>query len=471
MSWHKGLWPLASDPYAVQIAAMERGADKYKFGYFMEQGLAKTAVDFACFLYDLQNDLVDAHVVIAPSYLKSGWEDEAAKWKVGVPVFTWPDRVSEEYVAKRKPFIFVLDAENVLYTGGRYLRDLIASGIRLSVTLDECSFIKNMNGTVSKATRELCSPVEVRRGLCGTPMTQNVLDWYPQLRFLGEINGWNPYQFRNRFAVMSGFKGKQVKGVRNEEELHTILDRCSFRALKRDWWKDMPEKIPLLREFEMVPKQRDAYRTMLNDFYYEVAEDDAVFANQVIHMKLKLQQISRGFLLDKDNDRVVEIFAKPNENPAIKVTKQIIEDTPGKLIIATHYRHSTDLLEEQLQKYGVVVMRGGMTKDEIKDVKLRFNEDRAIKVIIGLDAVIARGHTLLGTVDDRCSTTVFFENSYNKEIRDQLEDRNHRWGQDRAVNYIDLFCCQEDKAVLLALQAKQDLIEAVTNAVRAYPKL
>lgn len=469
MTWHSGLWPLDSVPYAVQIAAMERGADKYKFGYFMEQGLAKTAVDLACFLYDLANDLVDAHAVIAPGYLQSGWEDEAALWKVGVPVVTWPNRVPEEWIKSRKPHIFVLNSESVLYEGGRYLASLFASNCRYSVTLDESSFIKNLNGPVSKKTRELCGPIDVRRELCGTPMSQSVMDWYPQLRFLGQIEGWNPYQFRNRFAVMGGFKGKVVKGVRNEEELHQILDACSFRALKKDWWADMPEKIPLLREFEMTKKQKAAYNVMLHDFFYEVGEDDAVFANQVMHMKVKLQQISRGFLLDKDNDRVVELFTEPKDNPALKCLKNVIEDTPGKLIVATHYRHSTNMLEEHLAKYGVVVLRGKMSKDDIKEVKLQFNQNPAIKVIVGLDSVMARGHTLLGTAEDRCSTTVFFENSYNKETRDQLEDRNHRWGQDRAVNYIDMFCCAEDKAVLVALQKKQELIDAIVNAVRAYP--
>lgn len=464
------MWPLASKPYAVQTAAMLAGADMAKYGYFMEQGLAKTAVDFAVFLYRLQCDLVDAHVVIAPGYLKSGWEDEAAKWKVGIPVITWPDRLTEDQC--KKPFIFVINSESMLTSGGQYLYALLTkSGLRISVSLDESSFIKNFSGAISKKTREICGQTTYRGLLCGTPMTQNVMDWYPQLRFLGQINGWNPYQFRNRFAVMGGYMGKVVKGVRNEEELHAILDSCSFRALKKDWWADMPEKIympPL--GFEMTPKQAKAYQTMLNDFYYEVKEDDGVFANQVVHMKLKLQQISRGFIIDKDNDRVIELMPL-KDNPAIKTTKKWIENSPGKVLIAAHYTYSVNMLEEALKDYGFVVMRGGMDKHEMKDLKDRFNEDRSVKGMIGMDAVMARGHTLLGTEDMRCSNTLFFENSYNLEIRSQLEDRNHRWGQDRAVGYYDLFCCSEDKACVVSQQTKQGLVEAIVNAVRRFPKV
>lgn len=474
---------------AVQIEALNKREGKNNFGFFLEQGLGKTGLDLACFAHDLANEKVDAHIVTAPNYLKSGWEDGVAEWGLDVPVLMWPSQATksqqsafvrgvEEVTKKKKPHLIVLNSEATISSGGNFIYDQIReSGLRYSATLDESSFIKGFNKPISKRTREIFTPCEIHRELCGTPMPQNVMDWYAQLRFLRELNGWNPYQFRNKFAVMGGYMGKVVKGVRDEAELHEILNRCSFRALKKDWWEDMPEKMympPL--EFEMLPKQWKAYQEMLTDFYYEVKgdaalhEEDAIFANQVIHMKLKLQQISRGFIMDKDNDRVIELMP-PKDNPALKVTKQWLEGTTGKVLIAAHYNYSVNMLEAALKDYGFLVMRGGMSTPEMKALKDQFNNDRSIKGMIGMDAVMARGHTLLGTEDMRCNNTLFFENSYNKEVRDQLEDRNHRWGQDRGVGYWDLFCCPEDKACVLALQQKQNLIDAVVNAVRSFPKV
>lgn len=466
MAWQPHMWGLSRAPYAVQSEAMTRSHGKRKFGFFLEQGLGKSAVDFAKFMEELDSGVVDAHIIVAPNYLKSGWRAEAADTGFPYPIITWPKVVTLEQA--KKPHVFVTNSEGMLSSGGAYLEELLQSkDRRYSVTLDESSFIKNYSGKVSKTTRQICYHATTKRQLCGTPATQSVMDWYPQLRFLGEVEGWNPIQFRNHFAKMGGFMGKKVTGYYNEPELHEILNRCSFRAMKKDWWDDMPEKIynpPL--EFEMTKKQAKAYDVMLNDFYYEVAEDDGVFANQVIHMKLKLQQISRGFIIDRDNDRILETVPL-KDNQAVKVTKQWVENTPGKVLIAVHFKPSLALMEEAFKDDGFLVMRGGMDEDEMGALKAQFNGDRTIKGMIGMDAVMARGHTLLGTEDMRCSNTLFFENSYNLETRSQLEDRNHRFGQDRAVGYYDLFCGQEDRNVVLALQQKQDMVEAIVNAVRA----
>lgn len=474
MTWAPHMWPFAKvhpvngmpSPAGVQAAAMTFCADKPKTGVWLEQGLGKSVIDLAMFASDLQHDRVDAHCIIAPNYLKSNWDDEANLWRVGVPLITWPTQVHSSQI--KKPHIFVINYEAAQQSGGDYLEGLLKKN-RYSMTLDESTAIKNFKGITTLAVRRLAAECSIRRSLTGTPMPQNVMDLWSQLRFLGQINGVNPYQFRNQFAVMGGYMGKQIKGVRNEEELQKILDRCVFRALKRDWWKDMPEKIYVPIEMEMTKKQRAAYQSMLDDFYYEVCQDDAIYADQVIHMKIKLQQISRGFILDKDNDRVVELMP-PKENPAVRVVKAAIEDTPGKVIVAAHHVYSVEMLTEQLKGFGVVTMRGGMQTEEVAAVKRQFNEDPNTKVIVGMDSVMFRGHTLIGTEKDRCATTIFFENSYRREVRDQLEDRNHRFGQDRGVRYLDLFCSREDRAIVDAIQNKRNLEEAIVNAVRAFPR-
>lgn len=454
-------------PYKVQIEALKRGADMDHFGYWLEQGLGKTTVDLANVMHDLYNGKIDAHIVVTPSYLLSGWEAEAKEIGFPLTVTTWPQQIMN--YGKGGNYVYIMNQEAILQSGGRYLDELFDTKMNISMSIDDAA-VKKFSGVTSKRIRELGQRAVKTRDLCGTPMSQNVMDVYPRLRFLRKLNGVNPYQFRNRFAVMGGYMGKQVKGIQNEAELNELLSGVVFRALKQDWWDDMPEKIYLPpREVEMVKNQVIAYKSMLQEFvvYVSKREDDAVFAAQVMHMKQKLQQISRGFVMDSDNDRVVELV-QPSKNPAIKATKNIIENTPGKIIVATHYTYSTNVLAQELRDYGVVVLRGGMSKDEIAAAKEAFNNDPAIRVLVGIDRVTARGHTLLGSKgNDRCSTTLFYENSYDLEVRSQLEDRNHRFGQDRAVTYIDLFCSREDRVVVTALQKKQDLVNAIINAVKS----
>lgn len=472
--WSPKAWPFPNKhpinqmdaPDALQTAALTFGADRDNVGYWFEQGLAKTVTDLANFMYDVHMDAVDGGIVTVPPYLKGNWRDEAALWGFPYPVVVWPDRIPTA-VAKR-PHLFIINYEAYHQSGGEYLEEIIGQR-RYSMTLDECSGIKNFNGVLSKTVRQISYGCTIHRALSGTPMTQNVMDLYAQLRFLRELNGVNPYQFRNHFAIMGGFKGKQIKGVKNEEELHKLLDRCVFRALKRDWWKDAPEKIYEQREIGMSPKQLAQYKSMLGEFFVQVARDEAVFANQVIHMKRKLLQISRGFIIDTDNSRTLELVP-PKENPALKVLKETLDTIPGKTIIFCNHTYSIDMLERELKDRGLVAMRGGMP-DATKDaIKAQFNNDKETRIMLMM-LNMAKGHTLIGNAEDRCTTSIYWENDYNLENRIQSEDRNHRRGQDKNVLYLDFFCSPEDKVINEALQYKTNLVEAIVNAVRRYPKL
>lgn len=465
-SKHVAGWLLKRPPFAVQVEAMRRADDdcRDRYGFWMEQGLGKTGSDYNSYLRALHADKVDAHVVVAPNYLLSGWEDEAREWGIETPIVTWPDRVPPKITCQ--PHTFIINHEALLYNGGKYLEELLDER-RYLLAIDESSAFKKYNGAWTKRMMALVQRAAMVRELTGTPMSHNVMDLWSQLRMIGALHGVNPFVFRNRFAVMGGYMGKVVTGIKNEDELHRIINEVAFRALKSDWWDDMPEKLypPPLR-FEMSKRQSDAYRTMMDDFYVQVRDDDAIFADQVTHMQMKLQQIARGFVIDKEGDRIIELV-EPKNNPAVKVTRQFIENASGKVLVFAFHEYSCRVLFEQLRDMGCVVLRGGLTKDEIASRKRRFNEDRAIKVCVGQTMVTMRGHTLLGTEDARCHTSMFYENIYALEPRKQLEDRNHRWGQDHAVLYQDISCSKQDDRIIAALQHRQEIVRAVVDAVRS----
>lgn len=467
-------WFLKAEPYEVQNQAFNRGRDHFKWGHFLEQGLGKTAVCLADFLYFLELEVIDCLIVVAPNYLKSGWEAEAQLWEVGYPVYIWPKHIPIKDLRfhNDKPFILVINTEALLHAGGNYLIELMAKR-KCMMAVDESSCIKNPNSQISKRVVALGYDAPVHRALSGTPMSQNVMDLWPQLRFCGAINGMNPYQFRNRFATTGGFKGKMITGSRNEEELREILASCSWRALKSEWL-DLPDKIyPAPLEFEMNKAQKDAYGSMLSEFFVEIdkydqgIENEFVFANFVVHQLAKLTQISRGYV---KNDDIEEELVAPKDNPAIRVVKQALEHTQGKTLIFAHSKYSVRTLYEELTREGHTVscLRGGLTTDEVRERKRFFNEDPECRIMVLQDTVGAKGHTLLGQAGaDRCSTTIFYENTYSLETRLQAEDRNHRIGQDTGVVYLDLVGSSMDTKCISALKAKQSIVDAVVNYAKS----
>jgi hypothetical protein len=467
-------WPFPKiRPYEAQQVAFLKGRDLPKFGHYLEQGIGKTLVTFADFYDHVARDLVDCMVVVLPSYLLGNWQTEAEEYGITTPVITWPDVPTDKQL--RQPFTLVINTEACLdgRRGGEYIRKLIRDMRgRVLLAVDESVCIANWGSTISKQIIAIGYLTPYHRALSGLPTPENGMQWYSQLRFLGQLDGMMPKQFRNRYCTLGGYMGKQVQQELNEEhreELEAIIDRCSIRLMKEDWL-DLPPKIwhpPI--EFEMEGKQLEAFKSMLLEFYVECSAGD-VMAEQVIHQLQKLQQIARGYVL---SDGEAYDLVEPKKNPALRVLRQQLETIRGKSLIFTHHQHATRTVFEMLDGIGYecVVLRGGLSKDEIKERKHEFNNNPKIRGLVGQSTVTKRGHTLLGTQGaNRCSTSIFYENTYSRDTRSQLEDRNHRHGQDADhVSYIDI--CERvkgspTKKALISLAKKQNFIATTLDAMR-----
>jgi hypothetical protein len=143
-------------------------------------------------------------------------------------------------------------------------------------------------------------------------------------------------------------------------------------------------------------------------------------------------------------------------------------EVAGKAIIVYTHRYTFGILKEALQEYNPAWITGGMTPEGVDEQKRRFNDDSNCRVILVQERAGKYGHTLLGQRGpNRCSTTIFFENSYSLDDRSQVEDRNHRRGQDaNSVNYIDLCGTSMDRNVIRALQRKESIFKAVFAHIR-----
>jgi hypothetical protein len=459
-AWHLS-HPKILRPYEVQLEALRRSNGKKKFGYWLEQGLGKTAL----FL----NDYVDRYTefdtvfVICPNSFKLDWGLAPGQWGLGFSASVWPTdvfRVGRTSV----PHFNILNFEAVRGRGYDVVRDYLDK--RPCVLLvDESSAIKNFKSDTARAVMDLAKRAEVVRLLNGTPLVQNVLDLFPQLKCLGELDKMNPYAFRNRFAMLGGYMGKKVIGVRNEDELHEIQERCSFRALKKDW-SDLPPKIQVPLRLEMTKNQKRHYREMYEDFYTMVQEKE-FDASIVLHQMDKLRQITSGILIN-GNDYV--LIDKPSDNPKIKAAIDILAVGSGKMIVVHFYRQMGFVLEEEFAKQGFqpAFIRGGMKPEELIAQKARFNQDSDCRVIVCQIQTASMAHTLLGGPGrDRCHLTFYHDHTFSLKDRAQMDDRNHRGEQDHIVNIYDPIMSEIDEVQLKALDSKRDMASLVVDAVRA----
>ena len=83
-----------------------------------------------------------------------------------------------------------------------------------------------------------------------------------------------------------------------------------------------------------------------------------------------------------------------------------MEEINGKLLVPYVYKYSGAFLTAALKQYNPAVLKGGMTKDEIKEQKIKFNEDDTCLIGLIQPSSHKYGHTLLGSKKKRCSTII-----------------------------------------------------------------
>ncbi len=467
MKWHLRHARHGTKPWAVQVEAIRQreASGREKYGLWLEQGLGKTPLSLNEFISSDSN----IAVVLCPNSFRGDWVEAPREWGVPhIPArffdYKWSPlpRVDKQMV--------VLNHEATLskFESHHVIARLLETHPRAMLIIDESSCVKNPESKTSKSVIELAKRAKYVRELNGTPLTLNVMDYYSQLRCLGELNGTKPVIFRARYAVMGGYMGRQIVGVKNEELLYSTITRCAFRALKTDWRKDLPPQTDIPVMLEMTDKQRKHYDEMLEEFL-TVVDGMEMSADMVLTQYDKMRQISSCVAMQNGNMRSIE---KPGDNPKVKATLDLHNNGMGKTIVVYTYRPSGETLMEALKEFKPAWIKGAMKPSELLEEKRRFNDDPSCRVLVAQQAAACMGHTLLGGegVKDRCARMIFFENSFSLRDRLQMRDRNHRGEQDQPCTYYDLVTSEMDKIVIEALESKKSVADTIDAAVKTARK-
>lgn len=455
-------WLLKDPPLKAQAEALRLAGGQRGFAFFLEMGLGKTRLVLAEWLALIEHNTYRSDimqltlVVVCPNSMKGAWKNEVAAQVLSkCRVRVWETNHFENFGLSDEgvPTVYIFNYESMLYGGGDAISRLVqVSSVYLA--LDESVHIKNFNASMTKFVIGVSKDCEYRRVLSGNPRPENVMDLWPQLRAIGELDGVNPYAFRGRYAVMGGYMNKQVKGQKNMEELTECMRAYSVTMLKKDW-ADLPEKIYMPpRRIKMTAEQTRMYKDMWNN-YIIMVNDSECSADQKINVLNKCQQISSGFV--KDDEGKDHEMMPVSKNPKMAELLDVLQEVRGKTIIPCFYRWSCHAVRDVLEKAGrkPAMMIGRMESEAIDAEKRRFNEDDTCRDFVVQTRTGKYGHTLLGTEKTPCHTTVFFENDYSLDARVQVEDRNHRHGQRYSVTYQDLSASPAEDRVIKRLQEKK----------------
>lgn len=448
-------WPLhykfKTEPMPTQRIACERAFGRPAFAYFKDMGTGKTKtlIDLAC--ASRMHPLIEAVLIICPIGLRENWVRELA---IHSPLPVSPlllnsDRPQdfEKWLNTPHDFKWLLvGVESLGISTKAYdmvLQYLTKTRGRVLTAIDESSKIKNHAALRSTRSHFIGAQSAIRIPMTGTPLAKSVMDLYSQFEFMDpDILGVGDfYSFRNRYAVMGGYEGKEMIGYQNIDELMEVIAPFVYQVRKEEVLPDLPPKSYTQRRVRMTTAQSKYYRQMAKD--RRVLGDDGRGSSvkNVLGVSLRLQQIAGGHVpmeIGNPFDDTVKVVAEriDGKNPKIDDLLEFCEEFDGQMIVWAAFRPEIDWAVTALrEKYGhdqVVECHGGIDA-ATRDVGVNeiFQSGRA-RFVVGNVATGGMGLTMTAATCE-----FYMSNTHNYIDRAQSEDRAHRKGQTNAVLYVD----------------------------------
>lgn len=306
-------------------------------------------------------------------------------------------------------------------------------GNGLSVTADFCNLLRD------RAAHRLC--------LTGTPMAHSFMDVFNQCRFLDPgLFGFSYLKFRDRYAIMGGWQGREIVGSQNEPELQEKFYSIAYRVMADDVLS-LPESTHVERTFRLSPKAVAAYSNVKVAIRKELRGGLNV-ANFAVRL-IRLQQITSGYYYDGEQAHEVD-------TGKIDLLKDVFEDIPDDepVVIFCRFVHDVvavgQLCEHLKPKRKVSYLYGGA--NGLKDWQAGKTDVLVLQIQAGS----------VGIDLTRACYTIYFSLTFSLIDFQQSLARTRRSGQTRPTMFIHLVAEGTiDERIYAALAEKKEVVDYI----------
>lgn len=346
------------------------------------------------------------------------------------------------------------------------------------VVIDEMHKIKSISSNASRLAGRIGNRVERRIGLTGTVIPHSPLDVYAQWRFIdpkafgrvqpdGTRRTATFAHFKEDYAQMGGYMGREVIGFKNLDRLEEIMAERSAVAIKEECL-DLPDAVDTVLPVTLSATESKAYEEMRTQLQVQFREeDDASAAGEATAMNrlsrlIRLRQITAGHLPD-DEGQVREI-GRSKAKTIASLIHDTLEDEKRVVVFGTFTRELQALEEEITDKRTTVLRIDGSTKPEDRlAMRQRFGSDDPARLVI-----VAQIKTLSVAVNElvTASHAVFASLPWQRDDIVQARDRLNRLGQKRSTTFwYALAPDTVDDVVFQAYQDRTDLEKSLMNHI------
>ena len=291
--------------------------------------------------------------------------------------------------------------------------------------------------------------------LTGTPAAQSPFDAYGLAKM---VNPTSVPRYAGTFKDMVMQKISQFKWIPryNAKDIVFKTLQPAIRHTKEECL-DLPEVLYTSREILLSPQQNKYYKKLKKDMYMQAAGEDITVVNAGV-MLTKLLQVSAGAIYSDDGE-VVEFDIKNR----LSALKEIIDEASHKVLVFCPFRHSIELIKEDLNKNKIncECIHGDVSISQRSTTFKKFQETAQPQVLIIQPQAASHGVTL-----HAANVVVFWSPVMSVEIYIQCCARVDRAGQRNPMTVVHLQGSPVEERMYKMLQGKIDLHSQLVDLYR-----
>ena len=401
-------------------------------------------------------------IIVCPSSLVRNWFNEFAKWL--------PGRINPMAIDGGSKNDIDKDLKSFMAVGRRIVNPVLIISyetLRLHIHelykgevgimfCDEGHRLKNMESQTYTALNKL--NVKRRVLLSGTPIQNDLLEYYSLVNFVNPDLLGNQAEFRRKFEIPI-LKGRDADSAEKEEklgkerlnELVQLVEKCMIRRTSDLLSKYLPKKIELIVCVKLTGFQTEVYRKFLksNAVKEVVAESDERKGNSSLKAITFLKKLCNHPKLvfdDLKNDKqdtfksLVPLFPDSFKNATklqvefsgkLKIVDLLLafikSSATDKVVLISNYTQTLDLFVNlcAMRSYKYVRLDGSMSIKKRAKVVESFNKPENPEFVFMLSSKAGGcGLNLIGA-----NRLIMFDPDWNPANDDQAMARVWRDGQ------------------------------------------
>ena len=273
----------------------------------------------------------------------------------------------------------------------------------------------------------------------GTPTPQYPTDAYGLAKLVNNAFGKSFRTFQQESMYQQGPFKWLPKRDGYEQAARLLTPAIRFHI--DDVWKDAPEMTVQTREADLTPEQKTMMSKLKKDLQIIVKSGQPITAANEAAARSKFLQISLGAVYDEGH--------KPHwvdAAPRLAVLKEVIEQSPRKILLLAPFTHVLTILEKACSEYAYAVVNGATSQKDRTEIFRRFQDEDSPEIIIADPGVLAHGLNL-----QRGRTIIWYGSVDKAELWQQANKRCHRPGQKHPVSVVQIVSNALEKEIFRRL--------------------